>query len=161
MNVFSIDFNVLLQILLPLRKRKLIRQSWLAALISPVVYLYQLFLNQRQTHLYTLSHTSQVVYMQAILNDRFDMQLRRIYISDTPDISPQTLFTNPEQKYAFLYTTAENENLPLYTQTEIAGAQNGFILNIPAILNVDHVLLSALVDAYRLPSKNKYIIQTF
>ncbi len=89
------------------------------------------------------------------------MQLRRIYISDTPDISPQTLFTNPEQKYAFLYTTAENENLPLYTQTEIAGAQNGFILNIPAILNVDHVLLSALVDAYRLPSKNKYIIQTF
>ena len=161
MNIFNIDYHILIQLVLPIRKRKPLRRAWLFALISPVVYMYNLFLFRRTDRLYQLSHNAQVVYMQSLLNDRFDANLRRIFISDTPNISPLFTYTVPEQKYVYLYTTAENNNQTFFTHTEIAIANNGFIVNIPTTLNIDHATLTALVDAFRLPSKNNYSIQTF
>ena len=161
MNIFNIDFRILIQLILPLRKRKPLRRAWLYALISQVVYLYNLFSTRRTERLYNLAHNTQVVYMQSLLNDRFDNTLRRIFISDTPNISPKFTFTVPEQKYLHLFTAAENNNQTLFTNAEIAHAGNGFIVNIPASLHIDYALLTALIDAFRLPSKNNYSFQTF
>lgn len=82
MSIFNINYPVLLNYLLPVRKRKSIRLAWLGALVAPVVYIYQLFYTNRANNLYYLRHSSQVCFLVAALNDIFDPVLQRIYYSE-------------------------------------------------------------------------------
>src|SRR6185437_15509245 len=103
MPLFDISYKALVNILLPPRLRNSKMVAWLNVLTIPVVYIYNLFTTNRNNDLYNLAHTSQVCFMQGVLNDTFDYALRRIYIIDGPEFDPLFIYTALEEKPLFIY----------------------------------------------------------
>ena len=80
--MFTVDFEILITMLLPPLLRQTIFFAWIRALCAPVVAMYNLFVINRNADLYNIAHDSRVFSMQAVFNDSFDAVYRRIYISD-------------------------------------------------------------------------------
>lgn len=161
MSLFDIDYNVLVKILLPQQLRNAKMKAWLNALVSPVTYIYDLFMAKRYDDLYILSHSSQVTYVQAVLNDAFDNALRRITIIDGPDLEPIYTYIEAEEKPCYLYLASESAPiLPLYTNNETVTLGYDFIVQVPSTLVYDETYMAAIIDKFRLASKNYYAIQT-
>ena len=160
MSLFDIDYNILVKILLPQQLRNANMKAWLNTLVSPVVYIYNLFMSNRYDDLYVLNHSSQVTYIQAVLNDTFDNALRRIVIIDGPDLEPIYTYQAAEEKPVFLYLASEGLSiLPLYTNNETVTLGYDFIVQVPATIAYDNNYMHALIDKFRLASKNNYTIQ--
>ena len=174
MSVFDVDFTEggMPSQYTPVRLRTPNRLQWLAVLLSAVNYTYQQFTANRANDLYVLAHTSCVTHIEAVLNDVFDNTLRRIFISDPPYFDPVYLVQPDEDKPAYLATPAEVGGTaypsPLYLfQPEEIYAAGGvqFIVNVPVAVAGEPIYdvnrLRALVDKYRLASKNNYTVVTF
>lgn len=159
MALFDVDYNALVKLLIPKQLRNAKMVSWLTALINPVQYIYNAFMTQRYDNLYILNHSSQVVYMQAVLNDMFDSTLRRIVVKDPTYKDPMYLYLDSENKPVYLYTDAESQPQYLYTDAETVAGYD-FIVQVPAVVTYDPVYMRALIERFRLPSKNNYSIVT-
>jgi hypothetical protein len=156
---FNISFSQLVKYILPVRLRGTTMQAWLNVLVSPVVFLYNLFIANRATNLYRLGHNGQVVYLQAVLNDTFDATLRRITITDAAYADVLPVYILPELKPVALYTVFENKPQAIYTNTEIALSTSGFIVNVPAAIGTfSTARMKALIDVYRLVGMRNYSI---
>jgi len=158
MSLFDLNLQKLINYTLPVRLRSTNMQAWLGALVSPVTWLYNLFSTNRQTNLYLLAHNGQVCYLQAALNDAFDNTLRRITITDTPGADAVYIYIVPELKPVPLYLVSEHQPIALYTLAETLASHDGFVVNVPAAVTFDASYMRALIDKYRLVSKNKYTI---
>ena len=167
MGSFDVNYDVLRVQLLPVRLRKDRMKAWIKCLISPVKYLYDLYKLFRAAKLYDLAHNSQVCYMEAALNDVFDPEARRIYISDGEYEVPTFVYTVPEERTLYLATDGElpliDYDAPIYlnldSETYVMGWQ--FIVYYPAGLVFDMARLKAIVNRYRLPSKKNYDVREF
>ncbi len=172
MSVFDIDFSStgLPRYLTPVRLRLKKMLAWLQALASPVKYLYSVFTTNRQNNLYSLAHNGQVCYLQAALNDVFDPSGRGIFISDGAYVDPDFIYEVIEDKPLFIDTVAEigsmvilaPDPVPLYTTAETYWLGIQFVVNVPYAVSVspgyDIHRLKAIVDKYRLVSKNNYTV---
>jgi hypothetical protein len=159
MSLFNIDYPALMRDLLPpqLRKGRLI--SWLSVLCYPVIWLYSKFMSQRGRNLYRLEHSPQVCRMEAVLNDQFDYLFRRIRIVDAPEIKGLYLFRHDEQKPFYVYRNAGTDHAYMYCRQETSAIGGpGFIVQVPAAVAFDPALMRALINEYRLASKNNYKI---
>lgn len=107
--VFRLDYQRLVHMLLPfslrnyemhlpLKDRKHTLLSWLHALLSPVKRLYMEFLIYRNRVNYQMDHTGQVVYLEKVLNDRFDPAQERIRIKDGPKRDRNYIYCRNEKK---------------------------------------------------------------
>lgn len=67
---------------IPLWLRKPKRLAWLRVLLTPVRWMWVETEVFREQNLYFLNHTGQVIYLEKVLNDRFDALGRNIYITD-------------------------------------------------------------------------------
>lgn len=161
MGLFDIDYVILTKLQTPQHLRLPKRLAWLNGINSQTPWLYTTFMNQRYDNLYILQHSSQVVYMQAVLNDAFDSTLRRIYIMDGQDEDPIYIYTVPEVKPVALYTVTEAHPDTLYTNGETAVNGYDFIVMVPTVVTYDPVYMKALVEKFRLASRSNYIIKTF
>ena len=162
MAVFDVNFPNLVNQLLPVRLRRAKMLAWLNILTGPVVYLYNLFTNNRNANLYNLAHNGQVVKLNAALNDAFDNTARRIYISDPVYNDPVYLYQDDEEKPVYIYQDAENKPVWLYQDTEVYAVDGvDFVVNVPMAVLFDMGRMKSLINLYRLPSKNKYTIVTF
>jgi hypothetical protein len=159
MALFDIDYNALVKLLIPKQLRNTKMVSWLTALINPVQYIYNAFMAQRYDNLYILNHSSQVIYLQAVLNDMFDNTLRRIQVTDPQYKDPLYIYTNSEIKPVYLYTDSESNPIYLYTDIETT-AGDDFIVDVPGVIAYDYIYMHALIERFRLPSKYKYSIIT-
>lgn len=131
-------------------------RSWLRALTAPAWYVYGLFQKFRIDNLYYLNHTSQVVYLEAALNDRRDSVLRRITVVDGTDTTPPYLYRRDELKPPlYIYTRPEDEPKYIYARGE-SGV--GFIVRIPSAVVYDDKEIRALIDLYKLPGMTYKII---
>lgn len=80
--IYDFDLSLFIRQLLPGLLR---RSKWLAlldGLLLPVVVLLDEFHVFRLQANYKVAHTAQVVQMEKILNDAFDVTLKRIYIDN-------------------------------------------------------------------------------
>lgn len=167
MEFFNIDYDVLVWQILPVRLRKPVTYAWLRSLIAPVKWLYSLFYQQRETNLYRLAHNSQVVYLEAVLNDTFDMLGRGIYIADGPFEDPLFTYLVPEDKpiWLGLDTEAGTTTYPspqiLFTDSETSLLGVGFIVMVPASVTFDMARLRAVVDYYRLAGRRQFDVATY
>lgn len=100
-NVYNIDFRALAAKLSPPKLRKLKLIDWLFVLLKPLEEINFLFKSFRKQAIYKVTHNGQVVYLEKVLNDQYDNELRRIYIEDAFAQEP-------------VYIYPENENLPIY-----------------------------------------------
>ena len=133
----------------------------LSALIAPLMTLYQVFLRNRERHLYRLSITPQVCYLEKMLNDRYDATSRRIYISDFSQMPDVNLFLEEENRP--LYIFLEEENMPVYLGTiaeREAGGETDFVVNVPFSIVYNEKEMHALLDDYKLAGKRYEIVKT-
>ena len=165
MSIFDLDFNELVKQLVPVRLRLPKTMRWLRCLVVPIAELHNTFSGNRRDNLYWVGHNSQVVYLQAVLNDTFDSALRRIQITDGNVTDPVYIFLKPEEHPRRLPLLAEaavyGNPLWLYTGAECAGSEFCFVVKVPTALVFDLVRLRALTDKYRLPGKGNYSVQVY
>ncbi|MGN6568223.1 MAG: hypothetical protein ACTHJ0_09735 [Flavipsychrobacter sp.] len=157
MALFDVDYNALVKLLVPKQLRNVKMVSWLTALINPVQYIYNAFMTQRYDNLYIINHSSQVAYMQAVLNDTFDNTLRRIRVVDPTYLDPIYIYLGNELKPEYVYTDAEAQPVYLYTDKETISNYD-FIVQVPAIIIYDLVYMKALINKFRLASKYNFAI---
>jgi hypothetical protein len=167
MGFFNINYDNLRLQLLPVRWRNDNMKAWTSSLISPVKWLFNFFTANRSNNLYTLAHNSQVVYLQAALNDVFDPDSRGIFIDDGPYEDPLFTYLIPETRPLWLGLVSEAGSTsypdpqPLYTSTETSLLGVGFIVRVPVSVPFDTDRMKALVNSYRLAGRNLYEIVTY
>jgi hypothetical protein len=110
---------------------------------------------------YETAFTGQVIYLEHLLNDLFDLDLRRIYITNNAIGQSVYLFNKVEgNEPVYLYNKSEiPPNAPLYlvNKTEFFYS---FIIHVPNGIITNWDEFRAWVDKYKLKSK-MYIIQIF
>lgn len=167
MGVYDIDFDKVVRLETPTRLRKSVRLAWLRVMVWCVKFLYGLFVVFRNDRVYRMAHNSQVCYMEAVLNDAFDPDLRRIYIDDPEYVDPVYVYLPPEELPVWLATDIElpvmdyEAPVPLYVDSEISVSGPQFIVYYPVDLTIDEDRMRALINKYRLASKANYLILTF
>jgi hypothetical protein len=129
--------------------------------------MYLQFSERRNNNLYQVAHNGQVVFLTAALNDLFDPVGRGIYIEDGLYEDPLFVYTVPEVKEVWLGLSAETSSpsypVPqvLYTDGETILLGNAFVVKVPAALPFDEQRMKALINKYRLTSKNVFQIVTY
>lgn len=149
-SIFDIDYHKLIRLMMPPRLRKVLHISWLQAITYPVNILYQQFRRNRDANLYRLSITPQVVYMEKLLNDRYDLADRGIRIVDAVSNEVTLIYQEEESKPKFLYTETEAQPIYLFTEAEIGNEPVDFYVLVPAPITFNENEMSALIDTYKL-----------
>lgn len=105
---------------------------------------------------YENSFTGQVIYLEHILNDKFDFSQRRIKIK-TPDLGSIVYLYNKleDNEATFFFNKTENEP-PFYFQNNIE-VESLFIVVVPTGLLSSFTELRYWIEKYKLQGK-KYII---
>jgi len=130
--------------------------AWFNALLAPLITIHGWFQSFRAKNLYRLSHGTQVAFMEAVLNDRFDNTSRRISLVDGLDTSPTIIYRRDELKPFYIKRRSESSPEHLFRRSE-TGAN--FIVRVPIGLVYDVYEMRALIDSYRLVSINQYKIE--
>lgn len=142
------------------RKSRLI--AWIKALISPVQTLTDDFVQFKADKKYDVSFNGQVIYLEHLLNDRFDDTQRRIYITDsTTQIIAPFVYNKVEQKEIYIYNKSESTPFFLFGKNEYLTGTD-FIVHVPTALLTPSVeiILVALVKRYKIAGK-RFEVKTF
>ncbi len=149
--MFDIDFNNVVVWLLPRRIRTVFNITYLKALISPIVDIYNRFHEYRNDVNYKLAHNSQVCYLEAALNDAFDTIDRRIYLSESGG-ETVTLINRDTDGEALIVHDDDNGGIVIHNDSAYFGGSYDFIVNIPyQFTEAELHRLKALVEYYKLP----------
>jgi hypothetical protein len=129
--------------------------SLVLVISAPVVLVYNLLLAFRNQILYKLMITPQVVYLEKMLNDRYDTEERRITITDAKEYNAVFIFKKIELKPVFLFLKSEVGFLStfFYLKNETGQFTWDFIVNVPVLVDFNMNELTALVNTYKLPAK--------
>ncbi|MCO5230133.1 MAG: hypothetical protein M9958_03155 [Chitinophagales bacterium] len=150
--VFDINIERLTVLLLPIQWRQVKMMAWLKALTRPIHSLYGRFITERSDDIYTLEHNSQVCYLRAALNDRFDNEQRRIEIIDGYRFGRWYIYSRGLNKPQYLGVKYIRQ------RTDYEDTRVDFIVLVPIELMFKNIEIKALVDIYRLASK-RYTIE--
>jgi len=120
--------------------------DWIKSFLSPLQTLNKLFKAYTDDIMYHLYLTGQVIYLEHYLNDLFDAEQRRIYISDGALVLPPYLYTKDDYSrhnnipILYLYNKADGE-APFYLYNKVAyDVQEEFIINVPSDLPITSYL---------------------
>ncbi|WP_435135698.1 hypothetical protein [Formosa sp. A9] len=160
---FSINYKRLAVLLLPFTLRQPKTIAYLHALISPLVNLHYDWRQYRLDNIYKLEHSWQICSMRGALNDRFDPELRRIYINDGDVHDAFYIYTDGEDRPKYIYTESEIDAGAnptwLYNENELVGSAADFTVYVPAeIIQIQQYEVIGLIDFYKLAGKNYKII---
>ena len=78
----TVDFDKIIQMLLPVYLRTTKHIVFLATLLKPLKNIYNTFTSYRTRTLYKIQHTGQVISLAELLNSKFDSQSGGITLSD-------------------------------------------------------------------------------
>lgn len=152
---YSVDFDKLGKLLLPVNLRKPRLMGWLSALLTPLVNLHYVWTQCRNANLYKINHNWQVCYMRGALNDSFDPSERRIYIDGDGGNELKT----------YIYTPGESQTkylgkLFLRNSLEFADTGADFLVYVPkSIIDMQNFELRALIDFYKMGATRYLIIE--
>ena len=153
MNIFNTNFKILAQQLLPTFLRKPLFTALISAIAVPFDFLRNKLNLFRNKNLYNLSITSQVCFLEKALNDKFDSELRRIFITNGAWRASLPIYIIPENQPVPLRLTSENQPLPLYLQHENGFINENFVVNVPTELQPFEQDLKGVVMAFKLAGK--------
>ena len=152
---YKVDFNNLAVLLLPTRNRRPKMIAYVKTLVAGINDLYDEFIKRRDEDLFKLNHNGQVCYMRGALNDKFDMDLRRIEILDGNHFVANYIYTPVEEKPKYLGT------MFLYSKKDYEDTRVDFIVRVPAkIYKIRKHELHNWVN-YLKKGVKKYKIETF
>jgi hypothetical protein len=143
--MFDIVWSRFTEGMLPAILRKPKIMAFVAALLSPIVWIYDQFAANRTRNIADASVTPQVFSLQKTLNDRYDAQERRIVVDSSI----------PKQVY--IYT--EQERRPQYLPMTLSvGIATDFVIEVPNALYARQNEIANTTRLYALPSKKFKII---
>lgn len=160
--IYNINFNKLVTLLLPTFKRKVKITKFLKSLIKPLKELHEnlnsgeSFLELYKNALYKINHNGQVVYLEKVLNDRFDKDLRRIYITDGLFNTPTYAYPHIVEKDIYLNTQY------IFSGKDLAFKDVDFVVVFPQNVVVSGeagIRIKSLINYYKLASKTYKITQ--
>lgn len=144
------------------RKNPLI--DYVKVLVSPIAYIYGVFMDTRLTLLKKMRFNGQVIVLENMLNDIFDTSLRRIRILTISDtLRKKYVYQKQELKPLWVYQ--RSENLPVYIHLLEEYRNNGgydFIVEVPdgVYSAVELEQIKIYTNYYKLAGKRaKYIFQ--
>lgn len=149
-NSYNIDFTKLAAWLTPKAFRKPIIGIIFSACLFALNFIHGLFVKYRKAKLYQLQITSQVCYLERMLNDRFDYTLRRIRIDDAAWHLPWFLFQEDELKPQAFFQEAEAKPVPLFNDSEAGNVKADFVVLVPISISFSEPEMRSLVDSYKL-----------
>ena len=153
MTLFQIDIDRLATLLLPTFLRTRINFAFVRAMLQPVDTALDSFNSSRTNNLYNLNHNGQVCHLRGMMNDYFDVDLRRIRIEDTV-------------RYGWLFVYPESADRPLWLET-VSVASDAFTSDegadftviVPADISRDmKPRMISLINYYKLAGKRYAII---
>ncbi|SDC52234.1 hypothetical protein [Williamwhitmania taraxaci] len=176
--VYEVDFKRLVVLLLPTFLRKPLLYALLKAMARPVVSTHTAFMAARRQALYKANHTGQVCYLRGCLNDAFDAEQRRLYISDAESLGwcilykketfppegkgkPIILTVGAKQSKTLVFADGKGARF-VSKQGSVGAVGADFAVMVPMALRgrIDESRIVSLVNFYKLASK-RYMIQYF
>lgn len=149
---YSVNFRRLAVLLTPpfLRDKVL---YFVYAVFKPLQELHDVWLRNRASNLYKITHNSQVCYLRAALNDAFDYDLRRINIIAGNKYKKKYIYTRAEQKPVYLGV------LYVHSRDDYEDTGVDFIVEIPNNLVYNEDQMKATINFYKLASKRYKILK--
>ena len=160
--MFNIDFDKIIELLLPIALRRPRLKAYLKAVSKPLKQLYNTFTAYRLHVLQSITHTGQVMYIEHLLNDLYDPLSRNIYLDDSTDARlDDYLFNAAEgQDVMYLFNDSEEEEAEYVYNSSEYDAINDFIVKVPSHLYAHILSIKATIDNYRQAGK-RYSIEYF
>lgn len=157
-NVFNVNWNRFVLFILPKALQKQLVISLINSCVLPLKTNHSMFLNFKKEANYKVKHTGQIVYLQKMLNDKYDTYLRRIKLEN---ITPkQTLlgYYVEDSKPVFAYTM-ENA-IPVFVYNTIDYYNEfDFKVIIPTTLSAFKSQMKTQINYYKLFSKKYEILE--
>lgn len=162
--MFESDIYNIVKLLMPVQLRKVKLLAWMNVFVKPIVDLKNVFVTYRYDSLFQLKHSSQVIYIQHILNYYLNPNSNAkdpnyegngIYLTDD-EIMPETYLyrTSEQQQETYLYMDYQQlGDLFIYSNLNYL-PYIGFIVNVPSAFNVDEKRLRAIIKKFKLAGKN-------
>lgn len=162
MKQYNIDWKSVVKLMVKFRLNKPKRMGGIWALVYPLHMAYNGFYNFLLDKVYELSKTPQVVYLESVLNDRWDAGLRRIRVIDASSLQPMLLYRVLEGKTPpYIYRESEGEPAEyIYREQELNALTPDFKILVPVFVEFDQDEMIALVNRYKLSGKF-FVIETF
>jgi hypothetical protein len=150
---FSLDFRKLVSDLLPPDLRKAKRIDWLLVLVSQIKSIHTQFVALATQKRFDLQFTSQVIYLEYLLNYRFNGGLNTIYIADAQNPDYVYLWQRAENVKLYIYNRVENESKTfVYNRAEFNHYAD-FVVMVPALLVFNRSEMVALINRYKIAGK--------
>lgn len=152
--MYSINIFQLVELALPPNFRKQGIKALFKVLLTPIAWVWADFTNFRAKTAYIMAHNSQVCYLQALLNDKFDYTQRRITLRDGSLYNRDYIFTDGEQQPQYL------GNFYLEMNAEFADSGYDFIVRLNGfMLSADErIQLLNYLNIFKLAGKRYLII---
>ncbi|QQV91595.1 hypothetical protein Peternella1_59 [Winogradskyella phage Peternella_1] len=129
-NFLNVDIEKLVQLCLPIDLRKPKTLAFINALITPLKTQYIRFTKFKESVFYIVSHNSSIVLLQKMLNDKFDNEERRIYISNIQRTDINRFYYWNENKEFGLYNEG-NVQKGFYYAFENEAQSPDYVVHIP------------------------------
>lgn len=149
---FNVNWKKLAILLTPTLLRSELIKACIELLMEGINDVHYNWLQFRKSNIYMLAHNSQVCYLRASLNDRFDNELRRIVLIDGNKYQRKYIYTDQEQKPKFLGT------IFIHGDEDYQDTGVDFIVQVPTdiIFNINE--MKGLIDFFKLASKRYKIV---
>jgi len=120
--MFNIDWNYFVRLLMPPHKRKTLRLAWLTLLSYPIRRLSSELNSYRVSTAYIATMRGTVIYLEKLLNDKFNNGASGIYI-------------NPYNTKTYIYVSNNNSGAVVYVEnnpsTSLQLPDEQFYINLP------------------------------
>ena len=158
--MFNIDLNYLREALIPIKLRKQNFLYLLRVLYKSLFTVQNTFNQFFNTIKYDLDFNGQVIYLEHLLNDKFDSTERRIYITDADNLPLPYLFNKIEENEPiYIFNKSELETpLYLYNNQEYI-TDNDFTVVLPIGLSYDLNYLKSLINKFKIAGVRYNIIE--
>lgn len=141
-----------------LRKRKIF--AIISIFLLPLIFIYTLFKSYRKQAIDKLNINGQVIYIEKVLNDRFFLKNREIYITDIAGKESHLYYRREEQIPSYLHKRNEGAEIKYIQQRGEGNYSGNFIVNIPFFLAAYESEIKNLVDYYK-PAGRSYVLKIY
>ena len=159
----TVNFNTLVELLVPTFLRKNKHILLLKTIITPLFTLHQ------QT-LYEMQHDGRTIYLEKLLNEYFTVLgydpnhhdlTKTIYIDDVVQKDKLYIWQNEELETSYLNDEGVDDDNDVFLDNEIENVYSySWIIFIPEAIVFDEIKVRAFIDEYRYIGR-KYIIQNY
>lgn len=141
-----------------LRKRKIF--AIISIFLLPLIFIYSLFKSYRKQAIDKLNINGQVIYIEKVLNERFFLKNREIFITDIVGKESYLYHRREEQIPAYLRKRSEGAEKKYIQQRGEGNYSGNYMVNIPSFLSGYESEIKNLIDYYK-PAGRTYVLKIY